>query len=114
MGRFARSGPFSSLHHERISAMKHTKLPPAPWTYAVQYLSAERKATTGYFIIDDANGDYIGKIEGEALARIVTATPEMLAALEFIATDIQECVRARHVWLKKARAAIAKAEGGAP
>jgi hypothetical protein len=46
--------------------------------------------------------------------RLQLTAPDMLEVLEFIAADIEECVRAKDAWLKLARAAIAKAKGGAP
>jgi hypothetical protein len=46
--------------------------------------------------------------------RLQLAARDLLAVLEFIAADIEECVRAKDTWLKLARAAIAKAKGGAP
>ena len=38
------------------------------------------------------------------------AAGELLAALKFIASDIEESVNDKAAWLRKARAAIAKAE----
>lgn len=41
------------------------------------------------------------------------AAQDLLEALEFIAADIQQGIRGKGAWLKLARAAIAKAKGGA-
>jgi hypothetical protein len=41
------------------------------------------------------------------------AAGELLEALKFIVADIEEGVRGKGAWLKTARAAIAKAKGGA-
>jgi hypothetical protein len=45
--------------------------------------------------------------------RLRLAAHDLLAALEFIAADIDEGIRGKAAWLKIARAAIAKAKGGA-
>jgi hypothetical protein len=46
--------------------------------------------------------------------RLRLAASDMLEALEFIAADIEEGIRAKGAWLKLARDAIAKAKGGGP
>jgi hypothetical protein len=36
------------------------------WTLETQYQSAERKMTTGYLILRDEDGEYLGRIVGRA------------------------------------------------
>jgi hypothetical protein len=64
-------------------------------------------------LVYDADGNELAVwYDGEMRLRL--AAQDLLEALEFIAADIEEGIRGKGAWLKLARAAIAKAKGGAP
>jgi hypothetical protein len=64
-------------------------------------------------VVSDADGTELAFwFDEDTCLRL--AASDMLEALEFIAADIEEGIRAKGAWLKLARDAIAKAKGGAP
>jgi hypothetical protein len=74
-----------------------------------------------YDATSDVNEIVVSDDDGSELAfwqdddmRLHMAAQDLLEALEFIAADIEEGIRAKGAWLKLARDAIAKAKGGAP
>lgn len=87
----------------------------APWSMEVEYISLERKGTTGNYIIRDAGGEYIGKVLSHA-APVIAAAPELLVALEDL---YRECLAAKNYQtyfpqMKQAAEALAKVKGERP
>jgi hypothetical protein len=63
-------------------------------------------------VVTDPDGEEVaGWLDDDVHLRL--AARDMLEALQFIAADIEEGIRGKGAWLKLARAAIAKAKGGA-
>src|SRR5262249_30728064 len=95
---------------------------PAPLSFETQYVSAERKQTTGRFIVRDRENNYLFEVEGEANAEfIVNACNShlaMLTALEWQAmAEADPQASRRKGYFDRARearkSAIAKTKGGA-
>ncbi|HGP0655564.1 TPA: hypothetical protein ACKP0Q_000751 [Stenotrophomonas maltophilia] len=92
---------------------KHT---PGPWSHS----KGERH---NFFYIDSPSGDVVyvtGSLQPdhvEANARLIAAAPELLAELEMLSNIVEGCGMATmpevECRLVSARAAIAKATGGA-
>ena len=97
---------------------KHT---PGPWKLEFNRLISNRACSWTF----RANGYLIGESfltgtsEGEANAHLIAAAPEMYEALRVLAEEMEYCNRespqSMHMtipyWAKRARAALAKAEG---
>lgn len=95
-----------------------TQHTPGPWEI-VPTVSSDR---LNIFSANPDNAYHVGTFisgsrrelpEFRANVRLIAAAPELLEALEFIAADIEQGIRGKGAWLKLARAAIAKAKGGA-
>lgn len=96
---------------------------PEPWNYEREYVSAERKQTTGDFIIRDQEARYLCKIAGEAnaafLVRACNSFYGMLDALEMqqmAEYDREASIRKGYFDSAKElrECAIANAKGRAP
>lgn len=104
-----------------MSAGKPTEGPWQPFTENCAYyqgvpMTRVAKYWPGagaYEVVADCSHAVTGSASGEANARLISAAPDMLAALEGIIFTIQEDAP-DHVWdaaWNNARAAIAKAKG---
>jgi len=51
---------------------------PGPWSFEPEYISAERKLTTGKFIIRDAQQKFVCEVEGETNARLIAAASKTM------------------------------------
>lgn len=100
---------------------KHT---PGPWSYRKLPRKQEweidtghcpnlgRVSWTGMAVVFGCDDDpKIGKVVGEANARLIAATPDLLEALKEILYYIGDRKVATHGAMHRARAAIAKATG---
>jgi hypothetical protein len=52
---------------------------PSRWSYTPEWISAEKKGTTGKFIIRDERGEFICKVEGKRNAKLISAAPDLEA-----------------------------------
>lgn len=96
--------------------MNHT---PAPWAFSINH--------SGDYQLRGSNGHLVfqvstGTIPGNSDARLIASAPDLLAALEIVLSstcgDVGDdgydgCIRIEAKALERARAAIAKANGGA-
>jgi hypothetical protein len=98
---------------------KHT---PGPWYCLPEYSNGGEVHSAAGIICDASIGrnereEYqkAHRAESEANARLIAAAPELLAALKEILVAAEECgaIGSHGPALKTARAAIAKAQGGA-
>ena len=99
---------------------KHT---PGPWSLSDSFDRVERRVKHGdnpplvWGIasgINSAHPDYMPRAEQIANARLIAAAPDLLAALYSIATDPSAIYSGANAHIGDiARAAIAKATGGA-
>lgn len=69
---------------------------PGPWTYETQYISAERKGTTGKFTIRDRNHAFVCEADSEVLAKNICALPEMIDAVNQLLEDAVKHNRQEH------------------
>lgn len=76
---------------------------PAPWTY-------NHTPQMGYYNIEDAKGNIIGRFFNEADAIKATAAPELLEALKLAHAALSGSNMNMNVVEKKVKSAIAKAE----
>ena len=99
-----------------MADVKHT---PGPW----RYVRANPSPTTGEHLIAGAKPGYLAEVRDcrsgsvAANARLISAAPDLLEALQWLVDilpdpdlDNDELQR---TWTRRARAAIAKATGGA-
>ncbi|MGO9172211.1 MAG: hypothetical protein ACLP7P_09630 [Rhodomicrobium sp.] len=75
-GKPSSKTPFTEFDGGREEAMRSIPQPdararPGPWSFEPEYVSAERKLTTGKFIIRDAGQKFVCTVEGEANARLI-------------------------------------------
>ena len=95
---------------------------PGPWSLSPSFDRVERRVQHGdnpplvWGIasgINSAHPDYLPRAEQIANARLIAAAPELLAALEELCADkyLADPINADR--MRNARAAIAKATGGA-
>lgn len=75
-----------------------------PWTY-------NSIPQIGYYNIEDAKGNIIGRFVSETDAIKATAAPELLEALELADAALSGANMNMNVVQKKVKAAIAKARG---
>lgn len=64
------------------------------WTVETQYLSAERKATTGNCIIYGQGGEYIATVPAE-FASVIVEAPAMVEALRWALSMAEEAILVR-------------------
>jgi hypothetical protein len=95
-----------------MAEMKHT---PGPWSLSEKYHSVNVRAVDGPYVADCNASAAIGWETKQANAHLISAAPDMLAALKTL-DSIERGMQGWHEDAKaeawaKARAAIAKAEG---
>jgi len=93
--------------------MSETKHTPGPWSFGPNVGS---RPFWEYIESDEVDVCRIcqnnGRVTGEANARLITAAPDMLAALEAIVNgDDRTSTTMPTEWIEQARAAIRKAKG---
>lgn len=91
--------------------MRNSKYTPGPWT--AHATGHARSGKPEYEIHWSADGECVAEIvHGEADAKLISAAPDLLEALKY-ALSYQPKDDSCDPWASDARAAIAKAKGGA-
>lgn len=67
------------------------------WTATVEYVSAERKLTTGKFTVRDEAGNYVGSLEGGYAKAVVLA----MNGFSPLCKDVRELSKALHAAMVK-------------
>lgn len=78
------------------------------WTCELKYTSAERKGLTGYSILRDGNGEYIGAIKSKH-AILAANAPDLATALEEIDSLLDGSLPITHQIKQIAQQALCKA-----
>lgn len=99
-------GPFMEGIMDRET--QHT---PGPWHTEVEYVSAQRKARTGYTLVRGHGDVFVTKVFGEDDARLIAAAPDLLFTLRHLLAIVTDGYTPGSGDIRACQEAIVRAEG---